>query len=762
MANFVIKCNTARPGTMRPNIMPRAFLRHGIVVRAREGVDAVFAGFSADSLEVASRLHALLTRARGLSLEFGADVNMDPANLTVLLEKGIGVARDLGNEFQALSATRLNANEIMVTAKTFSAEELQNRRLRGIHSVLQALARVGEELSTATSKNAAEAVIAKTLFTLFGVAEVRAYDVSADRLVRLSHAWKTNGGLERVPRENLNSHFSEWAEPRPGEAMREITDGKSERVFIEKPEEDMRCVAETMPTVLLAEKIGGRTTRVYKVDWEKAWDHRVYAQIVGVLFDRLAEAKARIVNEKMEAFFREIQTMIMVEKNLEKILENISTKMAEFFRINGNRELPQRVSIMLHDVDADSLVTRVIYDKDAGVQYVSFFNGSGHKGIGRRIFDADRGHILGKATDWSGSPVEWMRDGRGSLMASVVKSPARKLGVILISSDRENAFSSEQKVILERLAQNIAPAFERIIEHLDQLKLHESHADLAGKNPHLRDKKLYNLTYLKERLKADLIELREKGKPISLLYIDIDHFKALNEVWGVHTEVDFVLAEIFARIISKLRDGGELYRVGGEEMAVRVPGDITSARHVAQRILLFGRQPMDVFVPYDDPERANKRFNELRQAIMITREIKEAKKLPAEASAQALTALKGKYAKLKEINARRPSALKERDPLELFEKVFAHPDHGILAVELLPGREGTKVVKVTVEKRLTLGGAAATPEDSEESLRRTADGLEAQAKRHGRDQIAIEDDDTVRFLNLPEGLDDEPEEKPQA
>ena len=76
----------------------------------------------------------------------------------------------------------------------------------------------------------------------------------------------------------------------------------------------------------------------------------------------------------------------------------------------------------------------------------------------------------------------------------------------------------------------------------------------------------------------------ENGKPLSILLIDIDHFKAFNDQFG-HQFGDQVL-----RLIAKLlKDGLRSYdlaaRFGGEELVGVLPGaDVDVARNVAERI----------------------------------------------------------------------------------------------------------------------------------------------------------------------------------
>ncbi|PAV27059.1 GGDEF domain-containing protein [Tamilnaduibacter salinus] len=67
------------------------------------------------------------------------------------------------------------------------------------------------------------------------------------------------------------------------------------------------------------------------------------------------------------------------------------------------------------------------------------------------------------------------------------------------------------------------------------------------------------------------IQLRERYERVaSLVLIDLDHFKSINDRWG-HTTGDRVLQEAARRLDRRLRECDQLFRVGGEEFMVILP-----------------------------------------------------------------------------------------------------------------------------------------------------------------------------------------------
>jgi len=74
------------------------------------------------------------------------------------------------------------------------------------------------------------------------------------------------------------------------------------------------------------------------------------------------------------------------------------------------------------------------------------------------------------------------------------------------------------------------------------------------------------------------------ARPLTVLALDIDHFKQVNDTHG-HAAGDLVLKIVVACCQSQLRNNDVLGRLGGEEFAVVLPGaDATSAQRVAERI----------------------------------------------------------------------------------------------------------------------------------------------------------------------------------
>src|SRR3546814_8051377 len=78
-----------------------------------------------------------------------------------------------------------------------------------------------------------------------------------------------------------------------------------------------------------------------------------------------------------------------------------------------------------------------------------------------------------------------------------------------------------------------------------------------------------------------LVRAGRSGEPISLLMLDLDRFKAINDTHG-HASGDVVLRAIKAIVEPKLRGGDLLARLGGEEFGVLLPATGRSEEHTSE------------------------------------------------------------------------------------------------------------------------------------------------------------------------------------
>jgi len=135
----------------------------------------------------------------------------------------------------------------------------------------------------------------------------------------------------------------------------------------------------------------------------------------------------------------------------------------------------------------------------------------------------------------------------------------------------------------------------RVRNHLALRRAHakmaEARTELARRNRKLehlaaRDKltNLYNRWKLDERFALEILRAERYDRPLSIIILDLDHFKTVNDTHG-HPAGDLVLAETAARMQANLRKSDVLGRWGGEEFLIICPEtDIDTAMKLAERL----------------------------------------------------------------------------------------------------------------------------------------------------------------------------------
>jgi two-component system cell cycle response regulator len=118
-------------------------------------------------------------------------------------------------------------------------------------------------------------------------------------------------------------------------------------------------------------------------------------------------------------------------------------------------------------------------------------------------------------------------------------------------------------------------AGERMLALQDELRARATTDELT---------ELLNRRGIVERLEHEVALTTRDGRPLSVLIIDIDNFKTINDTHG-HAVGDEVLKEVSSRMRQQLRAYDDVGRYGGEEFAVVLPAcEQAGALSVAQRI----------------------------------------------------------------------------------------------------------------------------------------------------------------------------------
>jgi diguanylate cyclase (GGDEF)-like protein len=141
-----------------------------------------------------------------------------------------------------------------------------------------------------------------------------------------------------------------------------------------------------------------------------------------------------------------------------------------------------------------------------------------------------------------------------------VKSKLRVQGVIQLVNVNLAHFGAEESFFLQALCDYAAIAIEnaRSVEKIQELTITD---DCTG---------LYNARHLYKTLETEVYRSARFGYEFSVLFIDLDHFKQVNDTHG-HLIGSKLLAEIGYLIKAQLRLIDFAFRYGGDEFVVLLP-----------------------------------------------------------------------------------------------------------------------------------------------------------------------------------------------
>ena len=164
------------------------------------------------------------------------------------------------------------------------------------------------------------------------------------------------------------------------------------------------------------------------------------------------------------------------------------------------------------------------------------------------------------------------------------------LEMLLLSialSYRYAALRNENERIVRRAKLQLE---SQVLERTSELRtaleqLETAHGRLREASRHDALTGLYNRGWFRERFESLLEAAKAQGQPLSLMMIDLDHFKAINDRHG-HLVGDDCLRRSARLVEGVLRPHGALVaRYGGEEFIAALPGiDVYHAREIAEDI----------------------------------------------------------------------------------------------------------------------------------------------------------------------------------
>ncbi len=180
------------------------------------------------------------------------------------------------------------------------------------------------------------------------------------------------------------------------------------------------------------------------------------------------------------------------------------------------------------------------------------------------------------------------QEGLPSLGAALVvplASATGAAGLLVTIAARGELLAAEAPRVAAELARELGPALEnlRTVEALRDLAIRDDTADC------------FNRRHLDQSLDDEVERCRRFGGGFALIFLDMDNLKDVNTTHG-HAAGSRVLYEASVRMARSIRSIDRLYRYGGDEFVMILPGtSLEGAREVADRIRReLSRAPYEV------------------------------------------------------------------------------------------------------------------------------------------------------------------------
>jgi diguanylate cyclase (GGDEF)-like protein len=240
--------------------------------------------------------------------------------------------------------------------------------------------------------------------------------------------------------------------------------------------------------------------------------------------------------------------------DLDSILQTIMEKMAEYFR-------PDTWSLLMVDEELQELYFAIaVGNASEALKNVRLKVGEGIAGwvakhgeqliVPNVMADPRFAKRIDEMTQWETE----------SIICVPLRSKHRVLGVIQLVNVNMDGFGEQELFFLQALCDYAAIAIEnaRSVEKIQELTITE---DVTG---------LYNARHLYKVLEAEVYRSSRFNYEFTVLFIDLDHFKQVNDTHG-HLVGSKLLAEIGYLVKAQLRLIDYAFRYGGDEFVILLP-----------------------------------------------------------------------------------------------------------------------------------------------------------------------------------------------
>ena len=176
-------------------------------------------------------------------------------------------------------------------------------------------------------------------------------------------------------------------------------------------------------------------------------------------------------------------------------------------------------------------------------------------GAGFSVAEIQRLHLHDLPKEWANSTPE-----DGMILYLPIINGQEQLGTLLLLTSMERHLGRDQAVALDSAMRHFALS----IKNARRFQRMQMHADYDALT------KVHSRRHFESHIDAELEHVARYGEPLSVLMLDIDHFKQINDSRGHHVG-DIVLREVASLVAGAVRTTDYCARYGGEEFVILMP-----------------------------------------------------------------------------------------------------------------------------------------------------------------------------------------------
>ncbi|MEH7122298.1 sensor domain-containing diguanylate cyclase [Bacillus sp. JJ1532] len=202
-----------------------------------------------------------------------------------------------------------------------------------------------------------------------------------------------------------------------------------------------------------------------------------------------------------------------------------------------------------------------------------------NEGISGLVWEQKSAALFNSQKEWKGIVKGYMPEKVESVLSVPIIRNSEVIGVLFLASSTKRAYEKSQLMIVDILCSHFAIALENA-RNYEKTKAQSERCALT---------KLYNYRYFENLLSFEFEKLKNQEREvISLIILDIDHFKSVNDMYG-HQSGNEILYQLANLLTDLIGQRGTIARYGGEEFVILLPNveksnAVKIAEHVRQTI----------------------------------------------------------------------------------------------------------------------------------------------------------------------------------